>query len=187
MNMQDQWERIERRLGALGCVAEMKLRPGAPRERIAAAEHVLGLHFPESLRHFLAIRDGQDGHGLVFGQKLLPVDDIRKQWEVWRSIDEAGMNADCAEFMRSSPEGHVKAMYCNPAWIPITHDGSGNHIGVDLDPDVRGQVGQIIAFGRDEDVKRVLAPTFEHLADLLVAWLERATWNGKYLEGEGDD
>ena len=47
--------------------------------------------------------------------------------------------------------------YTKPRWIPLTADGSGGHIGLDLDPWPGGRVGQIILFGRDEDVKIVLA------------------------------
>jgi cell wall assembly regulator SMI1 len=183
--MQDQWQRIERRLLELGCADAMGLRSGATREHVVDLERVIGVPLPESLRSFLSVRDGQDGYGLVYGYRLLPIDEMRRQWQLWRTIEDEGMNAECAEFMRSSPEGHVKPMYCNAAWIPIAHDGSGNLMGLDLDPDVLGQVGQMIAFGRDEDTKRVLAPSFEVFVDTLAAWLERAKWNGKYLEGDG--
>ncbi|NPC91257.1 hypothetical protein HOO54_03060 [Bacillus sp. WMMC1349] len=43
------------------------------------------------------------------------------------------------------------------SWIPISSDGSGNHIGIDLDPDKEGKVGQVINFGADEEVKYVIA------------------------------
>jgi cell wall assembly regulator SMI1 len=69
------------------------------------------------------------------------------------------------------PEGAVDPAYINPRWIPLTHDGSGNHIGLDFDPWPRGRVGQVILFGRDEDVKAVLAESLgkflEWIADLL--------------------
>mgnify|MGYP006198197397 CR=1 FL=1 len=46
--------------------------------------------------------------------------------------------------------GAVDPAYINPRWIPLTHDGSGNHIGLDFDPWPGGRVGQVILFGRDE-------------------------------------
>ena len=57
----------------------------------------------------------------------------------------------------STPENYIKKMYANPKWIPICGDGSGNHIGIDLDPDVNGKSGQIITFGTDESNKIVIA------------------------------
>ena len=57
------------------------------------------------------------------------------------------------------PQGTVDPAYINPRWIPLTHDGSGNHIGLDFDPWPEGRHGQVILYGRDEDVKAVLAPS----------------------------
>ncbi len=54
-------------------------------------------------------------------------------------------------------QGAVDPAYINPRWIPLTADGSGGHIGIDFDPWPGGRIGQVILFGRDEDVKAVLA------------------------------
>jgi cell wall assembly regulator SMI1 len=47
--------------------------------------------------------------------------------------------------------------------MPIGSDGGGNFIGVDLELNKNGTVGQVIGFGRDEQGKTVLA---ENLAEL---------------------
>lgn len=74
--------------------------------------------------------------------------------------------------------------YTNPRWIPLTADGSGGHIGLDLDPWPGGRVGQIILFGRDEDVKIVLA---ESLAQFL-EWIATPLENGNFrLEIAADE
>lgn len=73
-------------------------------------------------------------------------------------------------------------MYTNPKWIPLTHDGGGNHIGLDFDPGALGTPGQVIRFGRDEDDKVLLAPSFSVFLDQLVTALQTATWNGEYLD-----
>lgn len=181
--MKEQWLRIEQSLSVLDCLAQVRLRPGASAERIVELEQHLGVSLPEGLRAFLAVHDGQDGNaGLVDGALLLSVDDIRSEWDVWRSIDEDEMNADCADFMASRPEGYVKPLYVNRLWIPQTTDGSGNHVGLDYDPGVKGTVGQVIKFGRDEDTKRVIADSFEGFVSMLVTAVDSATWNGEYLE-----
>ena len=75
------------------------------------------------------------------------------------------------------PEGAVDPAYINPRWIPLTHDGSGNHIGLDMDPWPGGRVGQIILYGRDEDVKTVLAPSLGQLdrwSQSTVRWMSSA-------------
>ncbi|MFJ9499072.1 SMI1/KNR4 family protein [Brevibacillus centrosporus] len=45
----------------------------------------------------------------------------------------------------------------NRYWLPISKDWGGNHLGLDLDPDEQGRMGQVINFGRDEEVKYVVA------------------------------
>ncbi|MFT3777906.1 MAG: hypothetical protein QM772_06450 [Ottowia sp.] len=64
----------------------------------------------------------------------------------------------------------------------MTNDWGGNHHGVDFDPDTRGQAGQIIAFGRDEDTKVRLALDYQQYVENLIEWLQSATWNGEWLE-----
>lgn len=180
--MQAQWMRIRDRLQSLGCLEEMALLPGASQAEIDALERHIGVILPDPFKRFLVVHNGQDGFGLIYGSALLSASGIRQQWDNWRSIDESAMNADCAEFMASDPEGFIKPLYCNRAWIPFTHDGGGNHFGLDLDPDILGKAGQVIAFGRDEDTKRLLANSFELFVEDCIAWLERAVWNGEYLD-----
>jgi cell wall assembly regulator SMI1 len=161
----------------------MNLREGASRESLASLEEHLGVALPKSVWEFLAIHDGQDrGPGLTDSGYILSVGGIRANWNMWRDIDEDEMNEDCAELMRSQPEGFIKAMYTNPRWIPLTSDEGGNHIGLDFDPAELGSLGQVIAFGRDEDTKRLLANSFEAFVENLANSLVGLKWNGKYLE-----
>jgi cell wall assembly regulator SMI1 len=183
--VKDSWARIERRLAGLGCLRDVALRPGAREPEMVELERHLGISIPNGVKSFLSIHDGQEGVGLIHGHELLSISGIRQQWDNWRSIDEQEMNDDCAEFMGSEPPGVIKPLYCNRAWIPLTSDGGGNHIGLDFDPDRLGVRGQVIAFGRDEDTKRLLAPTFEVFMDGYLSWLERAEWNGEYLSAGG--
>ena len=180
--MQEQWERIENCLTKLECLDAIALRPGADPAELQSLEQYLGVILPEAVKHFWRVHDGHEGAGFFFGQQLWSVAGIREQWDVWRSIDEAEMNEDCADFMRSEPEGVIKPMYCNQGWIPLTNDWGGNHHGLDFDPDVKGDIGQIIAFGRDEDTKVRMASDFQQYVEMLIEWLQSATWNGKWLD-----
>ncbi|MEO5975559.1 MAG: SMI1/KNR4 family protein [Chryseolinea sp.] len=65
----------------------------------------------------------------------------------------------------SFPEGAIKKKYFNPNWVPIIFDNLGNYIGIDLDPDENGTVGQIIVFGRDEEDMFVIADSFHRFLD----------------------
>lgn len=185
-DVQEQWTRIEQRLRELGCFEDMKVRSGASTEKVTQLERHLGRALPAPVREFWNLHDGQDGFGLIFGAELLSVQAISDCWDGWRSLDEAAMNQDCAEFMRSEPEGAAKALYCNPAWIPLTHDAGGNHIGLDFDPGPTGDVGQLITFGADEDTKRLLAPSFEAFIEKYLRWLDHASWDGAHLKAVDD-
>lgn len=168
------WTRIERRIAELGCEADMGLRAGAATDQIAALERHLGVELPQTLRDFYEVHDGQDGFGLALGQQLLPLSEIRRHWDAWRSIEKSAGHVDWTRSMDSYPAGFIKPMYSNPGWIPLTSDAAGNHIGLDMDPGPLGAVGQVIAFGRDESTKRVLASSFDEFQLKLAAWLDRA-------------
>jgi cell wall assembly regulator SMI1 len=181
--MKEEWIRIEGLLGAHGCQDQVGLRPGASDDQIHSLQAHIGVDFPDSLRRFWSVHDGQDGRaGLVSGQQLLSTESIRREWDMWRSLDEAAMNADCADFMESNPKGAIKPMYTNRSWIPLTKDWGGNHIGLDFDPDVQGTVGQVIRFGRDQDTKLLVAESFDAFVEKLVVSLSDSKWNGQYLE-----
>jgi cell wall assembly regulator SMI1 len=73
----------------------------------------------------------------------------------------------------------VDPAYTNPAWIPLTGDGSSGHIGLDFDPWPGGRVGQIILFGRDEDVKVVLAQSLGQFLGWIATLLESGNFRLK--------
>ena len=90
--MREQWEQIERILRTYNCLDQVGLRQGASDDKIAALESHLGVNFPDSLRTFLAIHDGQDGRaGLGGGEQLLSAEQIQREWDVWRSLDEVAI------------------------------------------------------------------------------------------------
>lgn len=58
---------------------------------------------------------------------------------------------------KSFPEGFIKPQYANSNWIPLVSDNAGNYIAIDLDPDIKGKIGQVIVFGREYDEKVVIS------------------------------
>ncbi len=156
------WQEIETILIEKNCLDAFKLNAGATEGEIAALEKHINLQLPGTLRELLAVHDGQDqGFGLFFGLHFLSINGIRANWDNWISIENDGLNEELKDSMSSRPEGVIKPLYQNRKWIPITHDFGGNHIGIDFDPDTKGSPGQVIAFGRDDDEKRLIATTFE--------------------------
>lgn len=88
---------------------------------------------------------------------------------------------------RLVPPGAIVEAYAHPMWIPLITDETGNCIGIDLAPGPKGEVGQVILFGRDFDDKIVVAPTW---GDFLLGFandLEQSNWSIHYSKTNMDD
>jgi cell wall assembly regulator SMI1 len=156
---------------------ELLLRLPATDADLTVAETHLGQQLPADVRALYRLHDGQHQYtpqdprfaaGLFTGEPYLPLHHMMANWDDWAGFEaEDGMD----EFAASHPEGFVQPKYSTRGWIPLTHDGSGNHIGVDLNPAAGGVVGQVITFGADDDEHQVLAPSLlsylEQVADLI--------------------
>jgi cell wall assembly regulator SMI1 len=160
------------------------LNPGATESEIEYAENQIGIQFPISFREFYKWHNGQKGNstGLFYGLEFLSLEGIFEQWKSWSDIidDDDTINEEIGG--SSHIPGKVKEMYINKKWIPFTHDWSGNHLGVDLDPGEKGTVGQVINFGTDEDVKFVLADDFQTFLNWLITQLESGNYR---VDNEG--
>ncbi|TKH08610.1 SMI1/KNR4 family protein, partial [Bacillus wiedmannii] len=125
-------------------------------EEIQYAESEMGIAFPDELRNLYLAHNGEDksGPGLFFGLPFLSLDEVLDEWRIWKRIEEDDFfNFDAF----SIPTEYIKERYVNHNWIPISKDYGGNNLGIDVDPDEKGKVGQVINFGRDEEVKYVIA------------------------------
>jgi cell wall assembly regulator SMI1 len=148
--------------------------PPATEAELDAFERLVGLEMPPAYRQLYRWHDGEndDRFGHVYGLPLLPLHQAASQWRAWIGV-LADLGGNRYEIPGGSwPEGAVDPAYFNRRWIPLTHDGSGNHIGLDFDPWPRGRVGQVILFGRDEDVKAVLADSLGGFLGWLAGLLE---------------
>ncbi|KAJ7197140.1 hypothetical protein GGX14DRAFT_471389 [Mycena pura] len=160
------WDRIRawlaREYPELGDTLNYGILP----EDLALVEEQFGFGLPRVLRESYLIVDGQEAEsaagcaeGLFFGLTLLPLEDVLEEWRFWREVDDdpaTGANVRLRDSMRSIPTGWVRKEYSQRGWIPLIADKAGNYVGVDLNPDEGGSVGQVIVFGRDFDAKIVL-------------------------------
>jgi cell wall assembly regulator SMI1 len=165
--------------------------PPATDEQLNAFERLVGVPLPRSYRQLYRWHDGEedDRWGHVYGLPLLSLHEAASQWRAWNRV-LADFHGDLYRIRGGAwPKGAVDPAYINPRWIPLTHDGSGNHIGVDFDPWPAGRVGQVILYGRDEDVKAVLAPSLgsflDWIADLLESGNFRLSTDRKVLRQFG--
>ncbi|WP_444902151.1 SMI1/KNR4 family protein [Microbulbifer sp. SSSA007] len=186
LDMKDSWEVIKEKLSQLGCLDKLNLNSGCSQSEIEVLEQHLGVELPADLKEFLSVHNGQffRGLGLFFESQFLSTSEIAQRWDSWRELDEEEMNKDCADYMRSNPEGFIKPLYINKFWIPLTFDWAGNHIGIDFDPGKKGIPGQIIAFGRDEDTKLLIAENFTDFISKFIQALDTASWKEERFRGE---
>jgi cell wall assembly regulator SMI1 len=171
--MKTHWERIEAWLAAHARYLLRDLRKGAEPPVLAKVEAQIQRSLPETLRAFYAVHDGQMSQcpqGLFYSLRFMPLARVLEAQRVWAELVD--INDELAHAMRSSPSRYIKPVYANPLWIPFADDQSGNHLGVDLDPNAEGSDGQVIVFGRDENRKRLVAQSFEDFIDIFVAQLE---------------
>lgn len=150
------------------------LNPPATDAQIDAFEQLVGIKMPRSYRQLYRWHDGEndDRWGHIYGLPLMPLEHAAADWTAWTKM-LAGFGGNPYAIVGGAwPEGSVNPAYINRAWIPLTNDGSGNHIGLDFDPWPGGRTGQVILFGRDEDVKVVLAESLGKFLDWIAGLLE---------------
>lgn len=164
------------------------LKVGATVRSVDELEAAIGQKLPIDVRESYLIHNGQNNltdyyvTGLVFGMPIMSLSEILREWQKWRELDS--MNDEIkGEFTSSAPEGAVRPDYTNPGWIPVTFDSGGNHIGIDLVPDRNGTIGQVIIFGRDENIKYVIANSWRAFLNHLVSELE----SGNFCIDQEDD
>ncbi|KAF7528213.1 hypothetical protein G7054_g10230 [Neopestalotiopsis clavispora] len=84
----------------------------------------------------------------------------------------------------SVPQGAIQRVYAHPAWIPLVRDWGGNNLAVDLAPGPTGTWGQIILFGRDYDIKYVVARSWAHFMAVVADDLNSGRW---YIDEDSNE
>ncbi|WP_439631840.1 TIGR02996 domain-containing protein [Gemmata sp.] len=147
------WTRIEAVLRATAPDLLAALPAGASPEAIAAAERRLGVELPADVRESYAVHDGSGGvdHGAgiipteyygFMGVALHSLDEMVREWQMWQEWRGGQPVEPRSSFLPL--EGPVKAERSNPRWVPVTWDGGGCNLGIDLDPAPGGVPGQVI-------------------------------------------
>ncbi len=171
-SVSDSWKRIDDWMSIRFPQEAKTLNRPADMQQIHEYERQIGFCLPPSVVESFAIHDGQQVYatGVVFGLLLLSLEESRTDWMRWRNADR--LNETFAPTMSSVPPGAIRAAYSLPGWIPLTRDWGGNHLGVDLNPGENGLAGQVITFGRDEQCKYLVSPSWQHFLHFLCEQLE---------------
>ncbi|PCI94580.1 MAG: molybdenum cofactor biosynthesis protein MoeA [Flavobacteriales bacterium] len=166
------------------------LNEGASQELIQNTEKELKISFPQDFKDFYMIHNGQKNGtgGLIDMDELLSLEEIVEQWSVWHELLISG---DFDGYTSEPSEG-IKNNWWNDKWIPITHDGGGNHICMDLDPASGGRKGQIIQMWHDSEERELIATSFSEWIQNYVDGLETGAyrysndWGGIINKADAD-
>lgn len=160
------------------------LNKGASEEELNSLEVFIGQKLPESFREFYKIYNGENEKyfGFMFGYGLLSIEQVIGELEFHRpdinNEREYEVNQHSYEF------AVIKEKYYHEGWIPFAHDGGGNFLALDIQPEEKGKWGQIINFGTDEYIMYVIQPDFESILKLLIEKLKTGICK---LENEQSD
>lgn len=178
--MQEVWKRIEEWLKNNAPAVFEKLASGASETEIAKTERSLPVQLPEEVKESYRLHNGHPGW-FISGGELLSLEGIEQEWTIWKELldngdfqDEGGLEGT------SSPDAGIQAHWWNDKWIPVTTNGCGDNLCLDMAPAEGGTIGQIITMVHDHESRSLIAPSFrtwlEDFADDLEA--------GKYIQDE---
>lgn len=154
--------------------------------QIAAFEQTVGQTMPAAWRQLYRWHNGEndDRWGHFYGLALCSLEFAAGDWQAWQESLAWFKGNRYGIPGGGWPVGAVDPAYINPARIPLTADRSGNNIGLDFDPWPGGRIGQVIIYGRDEDVKVVLAESIGGFLGWIADLLEGGNFRLDAVQGE---
>lgn len=172
--MEKFWERIKAVLQKIAPELLEQLNPGITEADIKTLEASIGTQLPEEVIAFYEVHNGQssDSAGLINGEELLSLERIYDEWFVWKDLLDNRTFEDEKGPYTSDPESGIKNDWWNPMWIPVTYNGSGDHICIDLDPAEGGRQGQMIRMWHDDATRTLEGGSFREWIENYVALLE---------------
>jgi molybdopterin molybdotransferase len=164
IDLRETWQQLEAAFAADASRLPGGLNGPASDDEIAALQTALGTRLPDAFADSLRIHDGQADSGDEFSgsDALLSSREILAQWRIWKGLVDGG-DFDGVE---SEPDPGIGDDWYNLKWIPFTHDGSGNHLCIDLAPAEGGFAGQVIRVWHDDARRERIAGSFSE-------WLAR--------------
>lgn len=176
------WARIDKWLSKHLPNVQKSLNRGATKRQIKDFETLTRRVLPDDVKESLLIHNGQADvtTGVIFGLQLMPLDQMAGSWECVRPFEEDGSESSR---VKSLPKGAVQRCENHPGWIPMTHDWSGSHIGIDTAQGITGNWGQVINFGRSEYTHVAISSSWR---DFLADFMDELANENFNLEDTGD-
>lgn len=152
------------------------MRPGLSHEALYDLQAPMGVSLPAPLRVFWQWRGGQaQMPSFLYNQHLLPPTEAIRSGKMLQ------------EMWSTSP------WWWGQGWIPLTHNGAGDHICIDTrgvaarHSKSGGKRGQIVDFRHDDAMRRVLAPSLEAWIEALIAVWTATAWTQNDTGFQPDD
>jgi cell wall assembly regulator SMI1 len=198
--MKELWKRLEAYLKKHAPAALDFLNPPATKDEIKKAETQLRVQLPADLAESLIIHNGQlqetgrsphpicfipqeyDEKGVykaTFGE-LAPLSHIVETTLEARELIRDSLAADAKSFEYDGPIRRDGKW----SWVVFVDAGSGDTLALDLNPDKRGDIGQVLSIIHDPGSLLVLAPSYRKWFQTLVERFESGRYIFEKVDGE---
>jgi cell wall assembly regulator SMI1 len=168
------WRRYAAWLREFVPAAYANLAPGATDAELAAVARVVGHELPDDARALLRLANGQrtttlsstrGGPSAFPHTNLLSTGCVAAEWSRWaETADDYGFQG----LGRSVAPEAVRPLYASRHWVPLLGaEARADYLGADFDPGPAGVPGQIVNFGRDEEIHYVAAASLTELLSRL--------------------
>jgi len=120
---------------------------------------------PDAFKELYAWRDGQNPgffDALQLNRMFMNIEDVLDRHRMMNDLLEGG------EF--------DQGMWWSPQWVPFLHNGSGDHLCIDMGGAFAGTEGQIINFWHDWESRNIVYPSLEKWLETFVPSLEAGLW-----------
>lgn len=140
------------------------LNKGATDKEIADFESHFGVRIPQDMKTFYQKYNGQDCADVFNGAIVEPGTDGLMSLEAIKKCA-----AELKQLNKSYPinieeknvDKRIKPVCWNDKWIPLIAEGNGDYFLLDLDPQEKGNVGQIIHHKHEGPIIELMANDFK--------------------------
>lgn len=138
-----------------------RLNKGVGESDIKKIEELSGYDMPRCLKDIFSVANGEKELVLwMMGFEQMTIDMIIDEYEY--------LTKNCENYdIVSDKPGYISEGSYSEGWIPFASDGSGSFILLDLCPDTKGSVGQIISLDNDCKESYVIADSLEAFLKLI--------------------